>query len=252
MANIKLVLEYEGTAYYGWQIQPDVPTVQGKVEEALLKIFKRKIKVVSAARTDRGVHAKGQVVNFKIPCSFSPFSMVQALNSILPSDIRVRKAEEVSDNFHARYSACYKVYRYFIYNHFLLSPWLRRFSWWVRVPLNCDLMREAASYLLGRHDFSSFQNSGSPSENPIKFMEKIEISKKGFLISIQVKADSFLYKMVRNITGTLVEVGRGKISPEKMRVILEARDRRKAGPTAPPQGLFLWKVGYPPQKNLKK
>jgi len=245
MVNIKLVLEYEGTDYYGWQIQPRVPTIQGELQHALAKILKQKVKVVSAARTDRGVHAKGQVVNFKIPPSFPTSRLLQALNSVLPPDIRARKVEEVSENFHARYSARYKIYRYFIYNHFIIHPWFRKFSWWVRPPLNCELMGEAASFLTGKHDFSSFQNKGSPSSSTVRCIEKIKISRKGFLISILFKADGFLYKMVRNITGTLVEVGRGKFPPAEVSDILAARDRRKAGPTAPPQGLFLWRIIYP-------
>lgn len=249
MVNIKLVLEYEGTNYYGWQIQPDVPTVQGQVQEALRKVLNREITLVSAARTDRGVHAKGQVVNFKVSQCLPSVQLVRAINSILPPDIRVKKAEQVPDSFHARHSARCKVYQYFIYNHFMISPWVRRFSWWFKVPLNCELMTEAASYLIGKHDFSSFQNKGSPSSSSVRVVEKIKINKRGFLINIQLRADGFLYKMVRNITGTLVEVGRGKISPEDVYEILKARDRKKAGPTAPPQGLFLWQVFYPVEKT---
>jgi len=202
MGNIKLILEYDGTNYHGWQIQPDVPTVQGEVQRALKKILRQKITVISAGRTDAGVHAKGQVINFRVSLSFSPHQLMAALNSILPQDIRVRKVKEVTDKFHSRYSACYKIYRYLIYNHSPLPPWFRNFTWWITSPLNCELMRKAASYLIGRHDFSSFQNQGSPCSSPLRNLEKIKIARKGSLISILIKADGFLYKMARNITGT--------------------------------------------------
>ncbi|MBC7189446.1 tRNA pseudouridine(38-40) synthase TruA [Candidatus Aerophobetes bacterium] len=244
MTNFKLTLAYDGTSYYGWQIQPDVPTIQGEVQNALWKILKEKVDVQSAARTDRGVHARAQVANFKTSTFLPPFSLRSALNSLLPPDIRVRKVEKVSDDFHARHSACYKIYRYFLYVRSPLCPWIRNFCWWLSFPLDLEKMKEAASFLIGRHDFSSFQNAGSPSTTTVREIEELKILKKGPIIIIHVRADGFLYKMVRNIVGTLVEVGRGKIKPEYMRELLEVRDRRKAGPTAPAKGLFLWKVGY--------
>lgn len=244
MVNIKLILEYDGTNYYGWQIQPKIPTIQGELQRALAKILKQKINITGAARTDRGVHARAQVANFNIPCSFPLSRLVPALNSVLPLDIRAKRACQVEDVFHARYSACYKVYRYFIYNHPILHPWLRKFSWWVASPVSWERMRCAASYMVGRYDFFSFQNKGSPSTCTVRCVEWVRIKKKGFLISVSIKADGFLYKMARNITGTLIEVGRGRWPPSYVRELLLARDRRKAGPTAPPQGLFLWKIGY--------
>lgn len=246
MVNIKLILEYDGTNYYGWQIQPLVPTVQHKIQKGLKKILKEEVAVSSASRTDRGVHAKGQVVNFKVDSlPLSSGQLYAALNSVLPDDIRVKKVEEVGDNFHAHSSACYRIYEYLIYNHSRLPPWFRHFSWWISFPLNCELMKEAAQYLVGRHDFSSFQNQGSPSSSTLCTVKKLKINRKGLFICIFVKADGFLYKMARNIVGTLVEVGRGKLSSSEVQYILEACDRRKAGPTAPPQGLYLWKVEYP-------
>lgn len=244
MANIKLIVEYDGTNYYGWQIQPEVPTVQGELQKALARILNQKVSIKGAARTDRGVHARGQVVSFKTLHSFPLSRIVPALNSVLPLDIRAKRVYQVEDSFHARYATCYKIYRYFIYNNFILSPWLRKFCWWVTPSLNCQRMRDAASYLIGKHDFSSFQNKGSPSTCPIKCVEKVRINKKGSLISVSIKADGFLYKMARNITGTLVEVGRGRFLPQQVNELLLARDRRKIGPTSPPQGLFLWRIGY--------
>ena len=130
MENIKLSLEYDGTNYHGWQIQPNIPTVQGKIQDALKSILRQKVTVISAGRTDKGVHAKGQIISFKISCYFPPRQLLLALNSVLPKDIRVREAQEVAEDFHARYSACYKVYRYLIYNGIVLPPWFRNFSWW--------------------------------------------------------------------------------------------------------------------------
>ena len=245
MVNIKLIVEYDGTNYCGWQIQPEGSTIQGELQDALVTILKQRVVVVSAARTDRGVHAKGQVVNFKIPYFFSPFQLTQALNSVLSPDIRVKKAQQMPEEFHARYSANCKIYKYFIYNYRYLPPWLRKFRWWIKFPLDCQEMVNAASHLVGRHDFLSFQNKGSFSSSTIRCVEKIKINKKGPLITVLIKADGFLYKMARNIMGTLVEVGRGKFFPAEIADILSVRDRRKAGPTAPPQGLFLWRVGYP-------
>ncbi|MBE0478345.1 tRNA pseudouridine(38-40) synthase TruA [Candidatus Aerophobetes bacterium] len=244
MANIKLVLEYEGTNYYGWQIQPNVPTIEGELQNALARILKQRVIITGAARTDRGVHAKGQVVSFKLSLSFPVFQLIPALNSVLSPDIRVKRASQVKNAFHARHSARYKIYRYVICNNFVLHPWLRNFSWWVPFPLNCKLMQDAASYLIGRRDFSSFENKGSPFMSPVRCVQKIKIKKQGSLITVSIKADAFLYKMARNIAGTLVEVGRGRFSPLDVRNFLLTKDRRKAGPTAPPQGLFLWRVGY--------
>jgi len=244
MVNVRLVLEYDGTYYYGWQVQPEVPTIQGELQKALVKILKQKVSVVGAARTDRGVHAKGQVVSTRIPNSFPVTRLAPALNSVLPLDIRIKEARQVKDSFHARYDARYKVYKYFICNSLIFHPWLRKYSWWVTSSLDCQRMKKAASYLIGKHDFSSFQNEGSPSTQPVKCVEQLRIHKRGSLISLSIKADSFLYRMARNITGTLVEVGRGKLSPLQVKELLLAKDRRKAGPTAPPQGLFLWRIEY--------
>lgn len=244
MRNIKLILEYEGTSYYGWQIQPKVPTIQGCLEENLYRIFRQKVKTVAAGRTDTGVHARGQVVSFVIESKIPLSHIRPALNSYLPKDVRVKKVEEVSLDFHAQRSALNRVYRYIIHNKSFLSPFYRHFVWQIHFPLEIDKMRRASHFLLGEHDFSSFENQGSPTFSSWRRIEKILlISRKNFLI-VYIKADSFLYKMARNIIGTLVEIGRGKIPVSQMKVILEAKDRRSAGSTAPPQGLCLVRVGY--------
>jgi len=247
MQNIKLILEYDGTKYHGWQKQPNLLTVQQELEKALFKLFHQKISSIAAARTDAGVHAKGQVVNFITSKPISPPIVKYALNSFLPKDIRVKSSRIVPLDFNARHDALYRIYGYLIYNSSISSPLYRNFSWWISFNLDVQRMRKASQFLIGKHDFSSFQAQGSPSSTTVRKIEKLKLYKKGHFILLFIKSKGFLYKMVRNIVGTLVEVGRDKISSSEIRDILEAKDRRKAGPTAPPQGLYLLKVGYPRQ-----
>ncbi len=245
MQNIKLNLEYDGGQYHGWQKQPGLPTVQQELEKALSKLFHQKISVIAAARTDAKVHATGQVVNFITSKPISPFAIKCALNSFLPEDIRVKTSQIVSLDFNARRHALHRIYGYLIYNFSVSSPLYRRLSWWIFFDLDIQEMRKAFQFLIGTHDFSSFQAQGSPSHSVIREIEKLELYKKNHFIFLFIKGRGFLYKMVRNIVGTLVEVGRGKIIFSQVGDILEAKDRRKAGPTAPPHGLYLLKVGYP-------
>lgn len=244
MRNIKLIIEYDGASYHGWQKQPRFPTIQKTLEDSLFSLFEERIETTAAGRTDAGVHAKGQVVSFLTHTSISSTSIQSALNSYLPKDIRVKNIWQVDMDFHAQKSALGRVYRYLIYNRDFLSPFHRNFAWWIPFNLERDLMKEASKFLVGEHDFSSFQSQGSPTSSTLREVKKLSIFKTGKFIVIHIKANSFLYKMVRNIVGTLVEVGRKKIEPHKMKQILEARDRRMAGPTAPPQGLCLTRVEY--------
>lgn len=246
MRNIKVILEYDGSSYCGWQRQPRHLTVQELVENGLHKLFKERIKVSVAGRTDTGVHAKGQVINF-VTCSSVPIPAIKpALNSYLSPDIQVKKVQEVSVNFHAQKSALSRLYRYIIYNHPFPNPFYRNFSWHIPFSLERENMREASRYLIGRHDFSSFLAQGSPVYSPVREIEKVVFFGKGRFMVIYIRADSFLYRMVRNIIGTLVEVGRARLSPIEVKKILDARDRAAGGPTAPPQGLCLVRVRYPP------
>jgi len=246
LRNIKLTVEYHGGNYCGFQIQEKagLPTIQGVLEGKLSLLAKEKIRIIGAGRTDSGVHAKGQVVNFfskwKIPID----RVVVALNSVLPKDIVVIKAEEVPEEFHARFSPKAKSYRYQIYNSNVPSAFQADFAWFVPYSLDFAKMQQGAAFFLGTHDFASFKSSGSAVKNNVREIHSLELVQDGPLITINIKGNGFLYNMVRIITGTLVEVGKGRISPSDVKTILEAKDREKSGPTAPPQGLFLIKVGY--------
>ncbi|MFQ6066453.1 MAG: tRNA pseudouridine(38-40) synthase TruA [bacterium] len=244
MRNIKLILEYDGTSYHGWQKQPGLPTIQKVLEDSLFLLFQERVKTAAAGRTDAGVHAKGQVVNFITHTSISSPYILPALNSYLPKDIRVKKVREAEMDFHSRKSALGRVYRYLIYNGSFLSPFYRNFVWWVPFNLDPDLMRKAGKFLIGEHDFSSFQAQGSSASSTVREIKKFSLLEKGKFVLIYIGADSFLYKMARNIVGTLVEIGRKKITPREMKKILETGDRKMAGPTAPPQGLCLVRVEY--------
>lgn len=245
MVNVALTLEYDGTDYHGWQIQSHAPTVQGVFLNALEKVLGERPVVYASGRTDAGVHALGQVVNFKAETRLRPDELQRALNTLLPRDVVVVRAAKVPDGFHAQFSAAAKTYKYVIWNRQVPSPLLWRYSWHVRCPLDLAAMREGAACLIGTHDFRAFWggDAGSP-RDPVRTMEGLDIERKGETIDIRVKANGFLRYMVRNITGTLVEVGRGKIPPSRVKEILDSKDRRRAGPTAPPRGLFLLEVFY--------
>lgn len=249
MPNYKLTIEYEGTNYHGWQRQKTKVTVQEIIEQGLEKIFDEKIRIMGQGRIDSGAHALGQVANFKMEKDFNLLNLKKALNSILPQDIRIKDAESVDDKFHARYSAKARHYRYVIYRG-EFSVWLRKFAYFYPYELNIKNMKEAAQYLIGRHDFSPFQTTGSPVKSPVKTVKSIEIEKGDFdffgelpVLSFNIEADAFLYRMVRNIVGTLLEVGRGRIQPAEVKEILN-RGKSRKGQTVPAYGLYLVKVEY--------
>ena len=244
MRNIKLTIEYDGTCYHGWQIQPNVETIQETIEGKLAQITGGTVRLVASGRTDTGVHAVGQVAHFETHSSLDVLTFLKALNSLLPEDIRVKDVEEVEEAFHARFSAKGKVYEYRIFNGEVRSPFHRHFSWFVPGKLDLASMREAAMKLRGRHDFSSFCSTGSDHLSHIREIYAIDVGMRRDLIIIEVEANAFLKQMVRNIVGTLVEVGRRKLTPSQFGDVLEARDRRRAGIAAPAQGLFLVKVNY--------
>jgi len=245
MRNIKLTIEYDGTGYHGWQIQPNYPTIQGVLQEKIGVITGERISLIASGRTDAGVHALGQVANFRTDRRISLCAIKRGVNSLLPDDIAIRRAEAVNDDFHARFSAKSKLYEYRIFNSLVPSPIERKFSWHVSRRLDLKGMRKAAQMLLGTHDFSSFRSARSDNLNAVRTLMALEIrERRNHMISIRMRADAFLKQMVRNIVGTLVNVGRGKMEPENLGEILDARNRTKAGMAAPPCGLFLIEVEY--------
>jgi tRNA pseudouridine38-40 synthase len=244
MRTLKLALEYDGSNYCGWQVQGTEPTIQGVLEAALAKVLDAPVRVHGAGRTDARVHALGQVASFQtgshIPCD----ALLRGLNSLLPRDVVVYEAQEREPDFHARYSAREKVYAYRILNRSIRSALRLRSVWHVPRPLNLDAVTAAAAYLRGTHDFTSFRAAGSEVKTSERTLREVNVVREGDEIVVYVAADGFLRHMVRNIVGTLVEVGWGMREPEEMRTILAARDRRLAGRTAPPQGLYLVRVLY--------
>ena len=244
LKNIKLTIEYDGTAYHGWQHQPRHISIQQAVKEKIEIIAKEKINLIGASRTDAGVHALAQAANFKTKSRMNKGEWQRALNSLLPSDIVIKKAEIVSPDFHARFSAKGKIYKYLILNQPVPSALYRNHAWHIPYPLNLTEMRKAAKFLIGRHDFSSFRASSCSAENPVRRIKRLAITKKDGFIQFTIEADAFLHHMVRNIIGTLIAVGIGKLTPDKTGSILKAKDRRLAGKTAPPHGLYLVKVIY--------
>ena len=246
MKNIQLTLEYDGTNYHGWQSQAlsGKPTIQETVEHAIGKVAHEVVKTNSSGRTDAGVHAFGHVASFKTACSIPPAAWAPALNHLLPLDIRVRTSKEVTNDFHARYSAIGKIYRYRILNRREPTALYRNYAWQVNLPLHVNNIKHASACLVGTHDFSSFRGSGCSAKTPIRTMKSVLIKRSGEFLEFWFEADAFLQYMVRNITGTLVEIGLGRFKPEDMQEILLSRDRTNAGRTAPSQGLYLMSVKY--------
>jgi len=247
MRNIKITLAYDGCAYHGFQEQrgTGLATVQETLEGCLEKLAGRRVQVAGSGRTDTGVHARGQVVNFDaanwgIPTVKIPL----ALNGVLPEDIAVLDALDVPDDFHARFSARSKEYRYVIHNNRVPDPFLRRYSYFFPKTLDVESMREAAVLIAGRHDFAAFKSEGTPVKSTVRTLYGIDIRLSGEIIEIFFRGDGFLYNMVRIIVGTLLEVGLNKYPPGEVSTILSSGDRSRAGPTAPPQGLCLLSVEY--------
>lgn len=244
MPTVKLILEYDGSRYAGWQRQPDQPTIQEAVETALFQLTQATVSVIGAGRTDAGVHALGQVASFRIVRTWTPREWMRGLNARLPEDIAVRSVALVSDDFHARYGARGKLYEYRILNRPERPALDRAYLWHVHKPLDSSAMEQAAAHLTGSHDFSSFEGTLTDNEDPVCDLRQLSVAKEGDLIRIRAYADRFLKHMVRAVVGTLVEVGHAKRTPESLKTILAAKDRTAAGRTAPPHGLFLVRVDY--------
>jgi tRNA pseudouridine38-40 synthase len=255
LRNIRLEIQYDGSGYHGWQRQSGAPTIQETLCSSIAKITGQSVCLTAAGRTDAGVHALGQVATFRTSSRLTAETLRRALNALLPQDIRIAGAAEASEGFHPRYQALSKRYFYLIWNEAVVPPFLRRFVWGVPYVLNREAMRECLPALIGRHDFSAFRGSGCGAMTTTRTICSLTLDEadrisfmtatlRGALLKVTVEADGFLRHMVRNLVGTLVEVGRGRMEPRRVEEILRAGDRSRAGPTAPPQGLFLESVRY--------
>lgn len=242
--NYKAILQYDGTAYHGWQIQANQPTIQAALRQAIHRITSEHPIVIGSGRTDAGVHAEGQVANFVLQRPLEPSRLLRSLNAVLPGDIRIVRLVTVPSDFHAQFAARQKVYWYRIWNSSVIHPFWRAFALHTPRPLDVTAMAEGASHLVGLHNFRAFAASSTTVEG---FEREIALSRfvrRGGLITYQVKADGFLHHMVRNIIGTLLLVGERKMPPAQVRTILRSRNRNLAGPRAPAHGLSLRHVIY--------
>ena len=245
ITRIAIGVEYEGTAYKGFQKQKSTSqTIQGLIDEALSQVADQKIKSVCSGRTDAGVHAYCQTIHFDTTSSRKNKAWVQGGNSLLPKDIRFIWAQKVNNNFHSRFSAISRTYRYIIRNSSFSSALNRNRHLWIKEDLDLQSMRRASSYLIGDRDFTSFRSSSCQSKSSFRNIYSIKIKKKGELILIDITANAFLLNMVRIIVGTLLEVGRKKVTPNKVKSILDAKDRKLAGKTASPEGLYFVGTNY--------
>jgi tRNA pseudouridine38-40 synthase len=243
--NFKLTVEYDGSRYHGWQRQKEDPTIQGEIEKALTRMTSKTVTVIGSGRTDAGVHAEGQVANFKCETRLTPEALIKGLNSLLAPDIVIRACQPVSASFHARYHVKSKIYQYKILNRPMPAAIGRQYSWFIRQALDQDAMRAAISHIIGLHDFKAFEATGSPRQGTTRHVLAADLSQhtNGLLI-FHIEADGFLRCMVRNIVGTLVAVGRQKLTAADFKRILDSKDRSQADATAPAHGLTLIKVNY--------
>ena len=242
--RIKLLLEYSGTRYHGWQWQPNAVTVQGTLEACLSRITNGPVRLHAAGRTDAGVHALGQVAHFDTASTLALPALVRGANSLLPDDIVVCQATDVPADFHARYAARRKTYAYVVHNHAIPSAIRAPYAWHVPQPVDLTAMRTAARVLVGRHDFSAFRAASCTARSPWRCLSQLRILRHAARLVFVLCADGFLQHMARNIVGTLVAMGRGQIAADAMTTILHSGQRQHAGPTAPAHGLFLVRVVY--------
>lgn len=247
--KFKAIVTYDGTDFSGWQVQPGKKTIQFEIEQVLSKILQQPVKIQSSGRTDSGVHASRHFISFYAKTRLNPQKIMRAMNALLDKRIRIKQVMYAEENFHPRFDAKKKIYRYLITDYD--SPFLINRAWYINEKLSIAKMRQGSSFITGTHDFSCFQASGRAVKNPVRTIEYIKIKREYFCLDPDVKVfvieicgTGFLYKMVRNIVGTLVDVGRNKIKPEDVKSIIESKDRRLASATAPAYGLYLKDVIY--------
>jgi len=248
--RIALGIEYDGSRFHGWQTQPGGGTVQDALEAALAGIAGAQVGVICAGRTDRGVHARAQVVHFDTDADRPDSAWVRGTNALLPESVAVLWARRVEPEFHARYSALSRTYRYVLVNRAVRPALAARYAGWHHAPLDADRMREAAGYLLGQHDFSAFRAAECQAKNAVRALHEVVIVRNGDRLEFRLRANAWLQHMVRNIVGLLVYVGKGRHPPAWARTVLESRDRSRAAPTFAAEGLYLDAVEYAPSWNL--
>lgn len=248
MVRVKLTIAYDGAAYEGWQVQKVGRGVQQVIEEALERLFQQPLRIHGSSRTDTGVHARAMIAHFDVPAerfSIPPRKLSLAINSQLPEDIRIMAAQRAPADFHARFCAKGKQYRYFVYNYHAMDPLLRRTAWHVPRELDLKVMRAACGHFLGRQDFAAFANNRNyEMESTVRTLHRCELRGRGRLLTFVIEGDGFLYKMCRGIVGTVIQVGQGRFNEADIPRMLETKDRSMAGMTAPAHGLVLWKVFY--------
>lgn len=245
--NYKLTISYDGTSFSGWQIQPNGISIQQLIEQAIKVILRNPVKVVGAGRTDAGVHALAQIAHFFCEVEIDPYKFINSVNALLPKEIRIKKIERVSPDFHAQRSAAGKIYHYHLWLDKVQSPFHRLYTYHVHEKIDLALLKQAATQFIGTHDFTSFANeahAGAAQVNPVRCIKRLDVVPQDGGVRLEFEGDGFLYKMVRNIVGTLIEVARGKRTADEIEQIFLARDRRKAGTAVPPHGLFLVEVFY--------
>jgi tRNA pseudouridine38-40 synthase len=244
MRNLKLTIAYDGTEYHGWQSQPGLATIQGEMETALAKLFNHEVSVNGSGRTDAGVHACGQVANVQTLRTMPAGSVLKGSNGLLPEGIRVLSVEDVADDFHARLSACSKTYEYRIWRRPIVSPFLCRYVYKYPYAMNASAIDDAGRRLLGTHDFTSFCAKDTVIENRVRTIFDIDWRRSDETWIFSIKGSGFLQRMVRTIVGTLLDIGQDRLQPECIPAILDAKDRSRAGPSAPAKGLHLIRVEY--------
>ncbi|MCK2020931.1 tRNA pseudouridine(38-40) synthase TruA [Peribacillus frigoritolerans] len=245
MPKYKCVIAYDGTDFAGYQVQPEKRTIQSEFEAVLAQMHKGTIiKVTASGRTDSGVHAKGQVLHFESPLTFPTENWIKAFSALLPTDIIALEVDIVPDDFHARFHTTGKEYRYIVARSKLRDPFKRNYAYHYPYPLNVEAMREAISYLIGTHDFTSFCSAKTEVVDKVRTIKEMDFEESDDFLVFRFVGEGFLYNMVRILVGTLLDVGSGKMSPHDMSGILDKKDRSFAGKTAPAQGLYLWKVFY--------